>query len=341
MSHKDYYKILGVDRQATESEIKKAYRKIAIETHPDKNPDNPSAAERFKEASEAYDTLSNKEKKAKYDNQGSFQDFFGSGPFGFGNDFFRGGQSHKSRRGGNIKVNVQVSLEEVISGVKKRFNIYRRSKCSDCRGTGASGGEVFTCEICSGTGTKTVINNTQFGQMRFEEPCYSCQGEGKKSKTPCKRCSGTGTVRTEETLEISIPKGSVGGVSFVVPGKGDFAKNGEPGDVIVMVEEYFHSEFKRDGINLVCSKEISFRDACLGTDLKIPNLRGSEYQIKVPPGSQPGKIFRIPGKGIPEFNGNINGDILIRLAVKVPENLDSLQIDLLEKFDESLRSGDI
>lgn len=335
MVNKDYYNILGVDRKATENEIKKAYRKIAIETHPDKNPNNPKAEERFKEASEAYDTLSDKEKRERYD-RGGINDFF-NGPFGFGNEFFTGTQNQKTRRGGNIKVSVQVSLEDILTGTKKRFNIYRRSRCSDCSGTGANGGDVFTCEICSGSGTRVVIKNTQFGQMRFEETCYSCQGEGKKSKTTCGKCSGSGTIRTEETLEISIPRGSVGGVSFVVPGKGDFVKNGEPGDVIVIVEEYFHKDFKRDGINLVCAREISFRDACLGSTLKVPNLKGGEYQIKVPPGSQPGKIFRLPGKGIPEFNGNISGDILIRLGVKVPVNLNDEQIDLLEKFDDSIR----
>lgn len=339
MDNKDYYSILGVDRNSTASDIKKAYRKIAMESHPDKNPGNESASSRFKQASEAYETLSNQEKKAKYDS-------IGRGPFfnfnGYGNDFtdIWGSRTQRTynrvKKGNDINVRIQLTLEDIVNGVLKRFKVVRRSKCNTCNGSGAMDGKTETCLNCNGAGKKMVDVETQFGKIRAEEECFGCQGKGTHIKTPCESCSGSGGIRGEEEIEIKVPKGSVSGVSFMVSGKGDYSRFGNPGDVIVTVEEFFHSEFKRDGINLICNKIIEFREACRGTEIFVSNLRGGNYKLKVPPGTSPGKIFRLGGKGIPEMGGAMDGDILIKIDIAVPSELTEKQLDLLDSFYESL-----
>lgn len=330
---KDYYQILGVDRNADQAAIKKAYRKLALKYHPDKNGGDSVSEEKFKDIAEAYEHLSDPKKKQRVDNPG-----FGSGPFagGFSNEdienLFRSQRSHqrRQRRGSNINVNLQVSLEEIMTGIRKEFKVYRKSSCSECSGTGAENGEVETCNVCNGQGTSAKKVHTSFGVIDMEESCYACQGNGTKVKVGCKKCSATGSMRVEEVLSITIPKGSVSGISFIIPGKGDNIQGGNPGDAIIIIEEFIHAEYKRDGINLISNRDLTFKEACLGTDIEVGNLLGGTYKIKIPPGTQPGKIFRLRGKGIPEFNGIMNGDILIRVNIKVPQNLDETQVKMLE-----------
>ena len=345
MSNKDYYNTLGLDRNASPEEIKKAYRKIAKETHPDKNPDNEEASSRFKEVSEAYETLSNPDKKAKYDSRGR-DPFFGSRNYGnYGNDFsdIWGSRTQRTYNGGtkkgkDINVRIQLTLEEIVNGCLKRFKVVRRTKCNTCEGTGASDGKTETCLNCNGVGKKTRDVETAFGRIRAEEECFGCQGTGQNIKDPCVSCNANGGIKNEEEIEIRVPKGSVSGVSFMVSGKGDFSRFGNPGDVIVTVEEFFHSDFKRDGINLICNKLIEFREACKGTEILVPNLKGGNYKLKVPEGTSPGKIFRLAGKGVPEMGGVMNGDILVKIDIKVPTGLSDEQMDLLDKFYESLNT---
>jgi molecular chaperone DnaJ len=337
---KDYYSILGVGRDASQDQIKKSYRKLAMEYHPDKNANNPSAEERFKEISEAYDTLSNPEKKQKYDNPNPFGGFGNWGndwnPFS-GNDIFGGGFSNRSgakqNKGKNINTIVTLTLEEIISGANKKIKIWRRVKCTPCSGTGAENSEITNCSSCNGIGyvEKTIMH--PFGAMSTREICRTCQGSGKVPKSHCKKCSGSGTERVLEDIEVSIPKGSVSGISFLVVGKGDWTKSpSSPGDLVVGIEEYVHTDYRRDGLNLICEKVISFREACIGTEVEVNNLKGSSFKIKIPPGTNPGKIFRIKGKGVPDFNGFGQGDILIKVDLKVPTELSKEQEEALKYF---------
>jgi len=342
---KDYYSILGVGRNSSAEEIKKAHRKLAIKYHPDKNGGDKSAEEKFREVSEAYDTLSDPQKKSRYDNpdpfRGGWNPFQNGDPFQ-GNDFFshfggRGFQDPLVNRGKNINVSIEVTLEEIIAGATKRIAYWRRDGCGHCSGTGASSGKLETCNNCHGTGKISQTTHTAFGTIRHETVCGACSGSGSKSSDPCKHCSGAGTERILDELDVTIPKGSVGGMSFVISAKGDYAKSPcNPGDLVVNITERSNSDFKRDGINLVREEAISYKDACLGTVINVPNLKGGEYKIKVPAGTNPGKIFRLQGKGVPEFNGFIHGDMLIRVTIKVPSSLTEEQIEKLEEFDKAI-----
>jgi molecular chaperone DnaJ len=343
MKQQDYYSILGIPRTATPEEIKKAYRKLVIKYHPDKTGGDTEAEAKFKQVAEAYETLGSPDKKQKYDNP-SFGNPFNFNGFG-GNfhDQFMGGFRNPRyqerdiiRRGKNINARVEITLEEVLNGTKKLANLYRRVQCDDCKGTGAKHGETETCSVCAGIGVKRKIVNTNFGQMSLDETCYSCDGSGRVPKATCVPCQGTGTVRKPDQVEITIPKGSATGITFTVPGKGDLEKSpSDPGDLIISVLDKPHNFYKRDGINLICEKEIGFPDACLGTEISIPNLTsGGEYKISVPKGTSPGKIFRLAGKGVPEFGGDFRGDILVRISLKVPQNLTEEQGEFLEKYKE-------
>jgi len=332
---KDYYRILGVTKESTSSEIKKAYRKLALANHPDRNPDDKNSEERFKEISEAYEILSDPKKKEQYDRPSGN---FGGMPFEDIENMFRNATrtNRSRRRGGNINVNLQLTLEEILKGAKKEFKIYRKTPCKKCEGTGAKDKSFNECTSCGGKGTTSKNVNTAYGTMEMEQSCYSCQGTGKIIKEACDECQATGSTKNEETLSINVPKGSYSGLSFIVPGGGDYLKNGQPGDAIVNIEEYVHAEYKRDGINLVANKDISFKEACIGSEIEVSNLSGGTYKISIPSGTQPGKIFRIRGKGVPELNGVMNGDILIRVNVKVPSGLTENQKSILESFYESL-----
>ena len=342
----DYYKILGVERNATPEEIKKSYRSLAMKYHPDKTGNDPEAEKKFKSISEAYEILSDPKKKADHDNPNPFGGGFSSGgfnPFGGGfEDLFRrsynfnGGRS--ANLGKNINARIVISLSDVMNGSTKKANIFRRVKCPPCNGTGAKNSEMNTCPVCNGQKSTKRMVNTQFGQIASEEICYHCQGEGRIPKSHCESCSGSGTQRIQDTVEIEIPKGSVSGMSFVVKEMGDFPKgDGVAGDLVVTISENPHGFYKRDGLNLVCHKSISFYSACTGTETEIPSPRGEgSYKIKIPPGTQSGKMFRLQGKGVPEMGGVFAGDIMLMVDVVVPKNLAPYQVELLKSFNDSL-----
>jgi molecular chaperone DnaJ len=341
---KDFYKILEVERSASPDEIKKSYRKMALKYHPDKNPGDLESAKKFQEIAEAYETLSDPKKKQQYDNpnplfnrggfgthpnQAAWSDIFSS---------FKGGRwDNKSdviKKGKNINARLQITLEEVLNGIVKIANIFRRMPCEPCKGTGAKNAEVQSCQACGGVGVKRKVVNTGFGQMAMDETCYACGGFGEVPKAVCVFCGGSGTQRVTDQVEITVPKGSVTGISFRLEGKGDFEKSPcDPGDLMVTIEDLPHEVYKRDGINLICEKEIDFFQACLGVELKLPNLeKNGEYKINIPPGTDPGKILRLAGKGIPEFNSDYRGDILVRIKLNIPKNLNEHQIEFLDKY---------
>jgi molecular chaperone DnaJ len=344
---KDYYKILGISRGATDDEIKKAYRKLAIQYHPDKTGNNPEAEAKFKDVAEAYENLSNPEKRRAHDNPNPFagagghdpfSSFFRNNPFQTGDhsSFFGGGrraQETMINKGRNINAMVALTLEEMMNGTTKKIKINRRVHCEACKGTGAHGGDVINCSDCGGIGRINRTVHYAFGEMVMQENCTTCQGSGTKSKSNCISCFGTGTVKKEEEVEFHVPKGSIAGVSFVMAAKGDWAKNpSNPGDLVITIEEYAHLHYRRDGLDLICDKWLSFKEICLGTEVEFPNLKGSNFKIKIPQGTQPGKIFRIKGKGLPEFNGFGHGDILIQVNVKIPETLTEDQLKAIEHF---------
>lgn len=337
----DYYKILGVNRDASPDEIKKSYRKLALKYHPDKSGGNAEYEVKFKEIAEAYETLGNTDKKSKYDSPDPFGGFgFNQGANSFsGGGFYGGGFQEREviKKGNNINAKVEITLEEVINGTTKNANLYRKMQCDDCKGTGAHNGDLDTCHVCAGMGVKRRVINTNFGQMAMDETCYACQGIGKLPKSQCKSCRGEGLIRKPDQVEIKIPKGSVSGITFRVPQKGDHAKApSDPGDLVVNVYDKKHEFYRRDGFNLICDVDLTFPEACLGKEITIPNLvSGGDYKITIPGGTTPGKIFRLGGKGVPEFNSNYRGDILVKMGIKVPKNLTPEQIEFIESYEEN------
>lgn len=346
MSKRDYYDILGVSKDASEQEIKKAYRKVALKYHPDKNPDNPEAEDKFKEAAEAYEVLSNTEKKSRYDQFGhegvrnggggfgggfggnmnmedifeQFGDIFG----GFGGGFNGGGRSRRQRvqKGSNLRVRVKLSLQDIANGVHKKIKVKKFVTCKACNGTGAKdGSSLSTCPTCHGTGQVTRLTNTFLGQMQTASTCPTCNGEGKIVQHKCTTCHGNGIVKDDDTISIDIPAGVSQGMQLSVSGKGNAApRGGIPGDLIILIEEEQHPELTRDGINIIYNKYISFPEAALGTTIEIPTV-DSRARISVPAGTQPGKIFRLRGKGIPDINGYGKGDLLVNINVWTPKKL--------------------
>lgn len=338
---KDHYKTLGISKDSSAEEIKKAYRKLAMKYHPDKNPGDSASESKFKEISEAYDVLSDPQKKQQYDNPGmggfgTWSNNFGGADF---SSFFNGGFQGFGRRrtstvkGRNITVFIPLTLEEMMNGCDKKVKVSRYSNCSSCSGTGGKNGETLACSNCNGAGVINKVAHYGYGQMIMEETCPQCQGSGFKNSSDCQPCNGMGIVYGEEEIDVRVPRGSVDGVSFVVPGKGQAVKTpGESGDLVVKIEEYVHAFYKRDGINLVHEKFLSFKEACLGTEIELPNLKGSKFKVKIEPGTQSGKILRLKGRGIPEFNGISNGDILIKINIVIPKDLSEEQIKALELF---------
>ena len=367
MSKRDYYDILGVAKNASAEEIKKAYRKLAIKFHPDKNPDDKSAEDKFKEGAEAYEVLSNPEKKQRYDQYGhagvggaaggggyggggmnmedifsQFGDIFGGGrgggsPF---DSFFGGGQSRGGGRrvakGTNLRIKVKLTLEEIANGAEKKIKVNKQISCKTCDGSGAKDkSSVSTCKTCGGNGSVRRVTNTILGQMQTTASCPTCHGSGQQITAKCNSCHGEGTVRGEETITINIPAGVSEGMQLSMSGKGNAAPNGGiPGDLIILIEEIQHEFLKREGNNVVYDLHVSIPDAALGASVEVPTIDG-KAKIKIEPGTQSGKLLRLKGKGIPEVNAYSRGDQIIHVNIWTPKVLNSEERALLEKLKES------
>ncbi len=356
MSKRDYYEILGVSKNADKNEIKKAYRKTAIKYHPDKNPDDKEAEEKFKEAAEAYEVLSNDEKRAKYDRFGHAA-FDGAGGFGGGgmsmDDIFShfgdifggfgfGGFSGSSRggrqrvnKGSNLRVKVKLSLEDILNGTTKKIKVKKYIACSHCNGTGAENSETSTCPTCQGRGQVFRVQNTFLGQMQTSSVCHSCQGSGSIIKNKCTHCAGQGIQKGEEVVQVNVPAGVSEGMQMKVGGKGNAPeRGGVNGDLIVVFHEEEHPELIRDENDLLYNLHISFPEAALGTSVEIPTVE-SKVKIKIAPGTQAGKILRLRGKGLPSYGSYGKGDILVKVNVWVPKNLSKEEKKTLERFMNS------
>lgn len=358
MAKRDYYDILGVSRSASADEIKKAYRKLAIKYHPDKNPGDKEAEEMFKEAAEAYEVLSNPEKKQRYDQFGhagasggygggnmnmddifsQFGDIFGGGS-PFESFFGGGGQSRGGRRvarGTNLRIKVKLTLDEIAKGVEKKIKVTKQVVCGTCDGTGAKDKSSFhTCNTCGGSGSVRRVTNTILGQMQTTSTCPTCNGEGTQVTNKCNVCHGDGVVRGEETISINIPAGVSEGMQLSMSGKGNAApRGGVPGDLIILIEEIQHETLQREGNNVVYDLHISFVDAALGSSVEVPTIDG-KAKIKIEPGTQGGKILRLKGKGLPEVNSYHRGDQLIYVNIWTPKVLSRDERSLLEKLQSS------
>ena len=361
MAKRDYYEVLGVDKNASADDIKKAYRKMAIKYHPDKNPGDKEAEEKFKEAAEAYSVLSDADKKARYDQfghsgvEGAGPDFSGGfgnlndilndlfgGAFGggfggfsgFGGGFGGGQRQQRVYRGRDIRVRVKLTLEEIAKGVEKEINIEKNVPCSECGGKGAkNSSDIKTCPACNGTGQVQRVVNSFLGQTVTYSTCQQCGGEGKIISNPCKSCNGTGLVRKRETIKVKIPAGVEAGMQLTIQGEGHAAKNnGINGDLLVVIEEYDHPNLKREGNNLYYTKIISVVDAMLGAEVNIPCLDG-DYKIKIEPGTQSGEVVRLRGRGLPSVNGyNGTGDLYVKIGVWIPKKLNKDEKALIESL---------
>lgn len=345
---KDYYKILGVDKGASEDDIKKAYRKMAMQYHPDKNPDNPEAEAKFKEAAEAYDVLSTPDKKSNYDRFGSANG--GGNPFGggfggfnmddifsnfgdiFGNSFNQryGGQRPQSK-GSNLRIKVSLTIDEILKGTNKKIKYKRQDKCNTCSGKG--GTDVRSCIPCNGTGQRTVVQNTPFGQIRQASTCPDCGGSGQQVHIKCKDCRGDGTIVKEQTIDVDIPAGVSTGMQLSMTGYGNFIRNGLAGDLHIVVEEIKDYSFQREGNNIIVEKTISVIDAIIGANLKVKTPHG-EVPITIEPGTEHGKVVRISGRGIPDIQLGM-GDLFIKISVKIPKKIELDEQHVLEKLKSS------
>ena len=361
MAKRDFYEILEVPKSANKDEIKKAYRKKAIQYHPDKNPGDKAAEEKFKEAAEAYEILSDDNKKARYDQFGhagvsgasgfsgggmSMDDIFshfgdifsdlGMGGFGFSSFGGRQQQSRMMSRGTNLRIKVRLNLQEITMGAEKKLKLKKYVSCKTCDGTGAEGNQGYsTCNACHGTGQVTRITNTILGRMQTSSVCGTCGGSGKIITKKCTACYGEGIVQDEELITVNIPAGVAEGMQLTVSGRGNAARRGGiNGDLIVVIEEEPHADLVRDGNDLIYPLFVSISDATIGTTVEIPTVDG-KVKIKVDPGTQPGKILRLRGKGIPEVNGYGRGDLLVTVNVWVPRNITKEERAILEKLNTS------
>lgn len=364
MTKRDYYEILGVSKSSSADEIKKAYRKVAMQFHPDRNPGDKQAEEKFKEAAEAYEVLSDADKRAKYDRFGhqafapgsggfsgsqnvnmedifsQFGDIFGDDIFGsfFGGGGRRGGGGGRARgvRGSNLRVKLKLTYEEIAKGVTKSIKVKKYVGCNTCGGSGAKDkGSVQTCSTCGGSGQVRKVTSTFLGQMQTVTTCPTCNGEGTTITAKCSACKGEGRVYGEETVNIDIPAGVQEGMQLSMSGKGNAGeRGGAPGDLIILIEEEAHKELQREGLNVAYELHISFTDAVFGTQVEVPTIDG-RAKIKIPAGTQSGKIFRLKGKGFPEVNSYSRGDQLIHVNIWTPQSLTSEEKEMLERLGNS------
>lgn len=358
---RDYYEVLGVSKSATADELKKAYRKVAMQYHPDRNPGDKSAEEKFKEAAEAYEVLSDSQKKSQYDRFGhagvgnnrgggfsggmnmddifsQFGDVFGDDIFG---SFFGGGRSggrgrSTGTRGSNLRVKIKLNYEEMANGATKTIKVKKYVNCNTCHGSGAKDkGSVQTCSTCGGSGQVRKVTSTFLGQMQTVTTCSACNGEGTTITSKCNTCRGEGRIYGEETVNIEIPAGVQEGMQLSMNGKGNAGeRGGAPGDLIILIEEESHPELQREGLNVVYDLHISFTDAVFGVQLEVPTIDG-KAKIKIPPGTQSGKIFRLKGKGFPAVNSYERGDEMIHVNVWTPQNISAEEKEMLEKMQQS------
>lgn len=357
---RDYYEILGVSKNASADEIKKAYRKVAMQYHPDRNPGDKQAEEKFKEAAEAYEILGDADKKAQYDRYGHaafasggnggfghmnmddifshFGDIFGDS--GFGNFFgggARGRTSHaRGTRGSNLRVKIKLNFEEIAKGAHKTIKVKKYVRCNTCSGSGAKdSNSIQTCNTCGGSGQVRKVTNTFLGQMQTVTTCPNCNGEGRVVTNKCSSCKGEGRVYGEETVTIDIPAGVQEGMQLSVNGKGNAGeRGGAAGDLIVVIEEETNKELQRDGLNVVYELYISFPQAVFGTEVQVPTIDG-KAKIKIPAGTQSGKIFRLKGKGFPSVQSYEKGDQLIHVSIWTPQHLSADEKNMLEKLSHS------
>ena len=359
-SKRDYYEILGAEKTATADELKKAYRKLAVKYHPDKNPGDKEAEDKFKELGEAYDVLSDEEKRAAYDRYGHqafsagrapggggghdpfdiFREVFGGGGGGGGGsifeEFFGGGRQQRgpggASRGSDLRYDLEISLEEAARGAEKQIELERAANCEKCNGTGSSkAGGVKTCPTCGGAGQ--VITTRGFFQV--QQHCPDCGGSGQLISNPCTDCKGQGRVEKVGRIKLRIPAGITEGARLRSSGNGDMgARGGSPGDLYVVIHMKKHDLFEREGDDLYCEVPVSFARAALGGDLVVPTLEG-KATLRVPSGTQPGTIFRLRGKGMPRLNSTAKGDLMVRVQVEIPTNLNASQKELLKSFSDS------
>ncbi len=357
MAKRDYYEVLGVSKNAPQDEIKKAYRKIAIKFHPDKNPDDPSAEDKFKEAAEAYEVLGDAQKRERYDRFGhqgvggassggmnmddifsQFGDIFGNGGSPF-DSFFSGGSGGNGRRmrkGSNLRIKLKLTLDEVANGVEKKIKVKRHVACPTCNGNGAKNGtSLQTCNKCNGSGQERRVVNTMLGQMVSTTTCSTCNGDGKIVTDRCDACYGEGRILQEEVIPIKIPAGVAEGMQLSMSGKGNVpARGGVPGDLLIVIEEAEDDVLKRDGNNVIFDLYVNFADAALGTTVEVPTIEG-KVKIKIDAGTQGGKILRLKGKGIKEINGYGRGVQLIHVNFWTHKTLTREETAILERLRES------
>jgi molecular chaperone DnaJ len=360
---RDYYEVLGVSKSASEDEIKKAYRKMAVKYHPDKNPDNKEAEDKFKEAAEAYEVLSNSQKKAQYDRFGhagmggaagggfggaggmnmedifsQFGDIFGGGdesPFG---SFFNQGRGggRRQRKGTDLRIKLKLNLEEIANGVEKKIKVKRHVACKTCAGNGSKNGtDLKTCGTCQGSGQVRQVQQTMLGQMVTSSTCPHCSGEGKTIGAKCGDCFGEGRILEEEIIPIKIPAGVSNDMQLSMSGKGNVPpRGGVAGDLLIVIEEEEHELLHRDGNNVIYDLYVNFVDAALGTSVEVPTISG-KAKITLDAGTQSGKILRLKGKGIKELNGYSIGDQLVHVNIWTPKQVSKEETELLEKLRSS------
>ena len=364
---RDYYEVLGVDKSASAEEIKKAYRKKAIQYHPDKNPGDKAAEEKFKEAAEAYEVLSDPQKRQRYDQFGMagmqgaggfsgggmsmedifthFGDIFQGAGFDIGDigEMFMGGggrsRGPRVRRGSDMRVKVHLTLEEIAKGCEKKIKVRKLVQCKDCNGSGSKDGSTETCPTCKGSGRVVRQQRGIFGMMQVQSECEACGGEGRIIRNKCPKCNGEGVIRDEEIIPITIPAGVAGGMQLTVPGKGNAAPHGGvPGDLLVLIEEEEHKDFIRQESDLIYNLLLDMPTAVLGGQVQIPTLTG-DVKITITPGTQPGKVLRMRGKGLPRIDQYGRrygeGDLLINVGVYIPEKLTKEERKLIEQLQSS------